>query len=87
MLDLANPAAAFRWWRIQADARTQHGDPSTPNLENPRHPQHHYADAQAYLKKHGARKVEASALVVKPEAARDLCRDAILRYVDGSRIP
>jgi hypothetical protein len=63
------------------------GNPNTPNLADPRHPQHHHADVQAYLKKYGARKVEASALVVKPEAARDVCRDAILRYVDGSRIP
>ena len=29
----------------------------------------------------GARKVEADALVVQPEAGRKLCRDAILRYV------
>jgi hypothetical protein len=29
----------------------------------------------------GARKVEANALVVRPEAGRKLCRQAILRYL------
>ena len=36
---------------------------------------------QDYLKRFGARKVEANALVVRPEAGRKLCRDAILNYV------
>jgi hypothetical protein len=63
------------------------GNPNTPNLEDPKHPQHNHADVQAYLKKYGAKKVEASALVVKPEAARALCRSAILRYIDEARIP
>jgi hypothetical protein len=34
------------------------------------------------LKQFGPRKVEANALVVRPQAGRDLCRRAILQYVD-----
>jgi hypothetical protein len=30
------------------------------------------------------RKVEANALVVRPDAGRELCRQAILRYVPAS---
>jgi hypothetical protein len=36
---------------------------------------------QAYLRKFGARKVEADALLKNPEAGRELCRQAILKYV------
>ena len=36
---------------------------------------------QNYLRQFGARKVEANALVKIPEAARALCRRAILRYL------
>jgi hypothetical protein len=38
------------------------------------------------LKRFGARKVEANALVVRPEAGRKLCRDAILRYVPADAV-
>jgi hypothetical protein len=42
----------------------------------------HYKDyVQSYIKRFGVRKVEANALVVCPEAARELCRQAILKYV------
>jgi hypothetical protein len=36
---------------------------------------------QSYLKKYGVRKLEANALVVRPDAGRELCRQAILKYV------
>ena len=36
---------------------------------------------QRYLSEFGARKVEANALVVRPEAGRHLCLNAIRRYV------
>jgi hypothetical protein len=36
---------------------------------------------QNYIKQFGVRKVEANALVVRPEAGRDLCRAAINQYV------
>jgi hypothetical protein len=54
-------------------------------LDDPRHPDHSKAYVQSYLGRFGARKVEANALVVRAEAGRDLCRQAILRYVpEGS---
>ena len=50
-------------------------------LDDPRHPDHDKDYVQSYLKKFGARKVEANALVTRPEAGRALCRSAILKYV------
>jgi hypothetical protein len=47
-------------------------------LDDPGHHDHHVQD---YLRRFGARKVEANALVVRPDAGRRLCEDAILRYV------
>jgi hypothetical protein len=40
-----------------------------------------------YLRAHGARKCEANALVVRPDAGRQLCRDAIAEFVDEDAIP
>jgi hypothetical protein len=50
-------------------------------LDDPKHPDHGKPYVQDYLRAFGARKVEANALVVRPAAARELCRDAILRYL------
>ena len=36
------------------------------------------------LKAFGARKVEANALVVRPEAGRELCRQTILKYISAN---
>jgi hypothetical protein len=36
---------------------------------------------QDYIREYGKRKVEANALVVLPEIGRQLCRDAILRFI------
>jgi len=36
---------------------------------------------QNYLRAYGARKVEANALVVRPDAGRKLCRNTILKYL------
>jgi hypothetical protein len=51
------------------------------DLASPRHPDHGKDYVQSYLKKFGARKVEANALVVRAEAGRQLCLDAIRRYI------
>lgn len=56
---------------------------SKRRLDDPRHPDHHKAYVQTYLEQFGARKVEANALVVRPEAGRELCRQAVLQYVDA----
>ena len=52
-------------------------------LDDPRHPDHRKSYVQDYLHRFGARKVEANALVVRPEAGRALCRSAILRYMSA----
>ena len=41
---------------------------------------------QDYLRLYGARKVEANALVSRPAAGRQLCREAITKYIDQSGI-
>ena len=46
----------------------------------------HKPYVQDYIKQFGARKVEANALVVRPEAGRALCRQAILKYVSQSAV-
>jgi hypothetical protein len=53
-------------------------------LDDPRHRNHHLDYVQDYLKQFGARKVEANALIVRQAAGRQLCREAILRYVSVS---
>jgi len=50
-------------------------------LDDPRHPDHKRAYVQNYITQFGVRKVEANALVVRPEAGRELCRQTILQYV------
>lgn len=50
---------------------------SGQNLADPGHPNHHMDYVQEYLGKFGARKCEANALVVRPDSARQLCREAI----------
>jgi hypothetical protein len=54
---------------------------SGQQLDDPDHSDHHKRYVQEYIQKFGVRKVEANALVVISEVARQLCRDAILQYV------
>jgi hypothetical protein len=54
---------------------------SGKDLADPRHADHRKPYVQDYLRRFGPRKVEANALVVRPEAGRELCRQAILRYL------
>jgi hypothetical protein len=56
------------------------------DLGDPGHKLHNSDHVQAYIKKFGKRKVEANALVVRPEAGRRLCRDAIERYIDQDAV-
>jgi hypothetical protein len=53
-------------------------------LDDPRHRDHRKPYVQDYLREFGARKVEANALVVRPREGRELCRQAILKYVPAS---
>jgi hypothetical protein len=50
-------------------------------LDHPNHRDHEKAYVQDYLKRFGARKVEATALVRRPAAARALCQQAIRKYL------
>jgi hypothetical protein len=59
---------------------------SGEDLANPKHPDHFKPYVQNYLKKYGARKVEANALVARHEAGRQLCREAIEKYIDQDGI-
>ena len=56
------------------------------DLADPSHLDHDKPYVRDYIAQFGARKVEANALVVKPEAGRKLCRDTILKYVPASAI-
>jgi hypothetical protein len=53
-------------------------------LNDERHPDHFKPYVQEYLQLYGARKVEANALLRNPAAGRDLCRQAILKYVPAN---
>ena len=55
-------------------------------LDDPDHHDHGKSYVQSYLEQFGARKVEANALVVRPQAGRELCRQAILRYVPEAAV-
>ena len=50
-------------------------------LDDPKHKDHKAPYVQDYLRTYGVRKVEANALVVRPQEGRDLCRAAINQYV------
>jgi hypothetical protein len=54
---------------------------SGEDLADRNHEDHNKPYVQDYLRQFGARKVEANALAVRPEAGRRLCLDAIRRYV------
>jgi len=59
---------------------------SGERLDDPKHADHDKEYVQSYIEKFGVRKVEANALVVCPEAGRELCRQAILKYVSLSAV-
>jgi hypothetical protein len=50
-------------------------------LDDDRHPDHFKPYVQEYLKQYGVRKVEANALLKEPARSRELCRQAILKYL------
>jgi hypothetical protein len=60
---------------------------SGKSLADRSHADHYKPYVQNYIKRYGVLKVEANALVVRPDAGRQLCRDAIHKYLDLDRIP
>lgn len=53
-------------------------------LDDPRHKNHNEPWVQDYIAEYGVRKCEANAIVTRIDAGRDLCRDAILKYLKKS---
>jgi hypothetical protein len=53
-------------------------------LDDPQHPDHNKDYVQDYIKKYGVRKCEANALITRPKQGRELCRQAINKYIDDS---
>jgi len=54
---------------------------SGKDLASPLHKNHYMPYVQGYLKKYGARKCEANALVVRPQQGRALCRETIENHL------
>jgi hypothetical protein len=59
---------------------------SKADLASPKHPDHFKPYVQDYIARYGIRKVEANALLRNVPAARQLCRDAVLKYVSPKGI-
>ena len=57
---------------------------SGQQLDDPDHSDHDKSYVQDYIARFGVRKCEANALVVVPEIARELCRNAILKHVPAT---
>jgi hypothetical protein len=55
-------------------------------LNDRRHPDHGKPYVQNYLREFGVRKVESDALLKVPELGRQLCRQAILKYVPANAV-
>jgi hypothetical protein len=56
------------------------------HLDDPRHADHNKPYVQDYIRRFGVRKCEANALVVQPQAGRNMCRDWILRHVPADAV-
>jgi hypothetical protein len=77
---------------LNADFIDRHGLTWIDNLEtssglqldDPNHNDYDKSYVQDYIRRFGARKCEANALVVAPEIGRQLCRNAILQHVPAN---
>lgn len=56
------------------------------DLNDPGHPDHNKPHVQQYLAEHGPRKVEANALITRPEAAQQLITDVLDQYIDADGV-
>jgi hypothetical protein len=54
-------------------------------LDSPGHKDHNKYYVQSYIAQYGVRKVEANALVTRPEAGRQLMRDTLAEYIDADK--
>lgn len=56
-------------------------------LDDPGHRMHNAPYVQEYIERYGVRKVEANALVVRPEQGRQLAHDAIVKWIGDEDAP
>ena len=54
---------------------------SGASLDDPKHRDHEKPYVKNYIREYGVRKVEANVLVARPDAGRELCRQAIHQYL------
>ena len=59
---------------------------SGKDLASPRHPDHTKPYVADYLAVHGARKVEANALIAAPELGRQIMADAVAEWIDDDAV-
>jgi hypothetical protein len=59
---------------------------SGKSLDDPGHRDHGKRYVQDYIARFGVRKVEANALVARPQEGRELCRQAILEHVSEDQL-
>lgn len=59
---------------------------SGKDFADPSHRDHTKPHVQNYLAVHGARKVEANALITRPEAARDLIEEVLDQWIDDDGV-
>ncbi len=59
---------------------------SGKDLADPRHPNYNLPYNSSYRKKVGKRKCEANSVVIVPEMGRDLCREAIVKYLGNDAL-
>ena len=59
---------------------------SGKDLADPKHRDHGKPHVQDYLAEFGARKVEANALITRPEAAKQLITDVLDEYIDAEGV-
>lgn len=56
------------------------------DLSSPKHADHYKPYVQEYLKRYGARKVEANALVTRPDLAKKLIQSTLNKYIDEEQM-
>jgi hypothetical protein len=56
------------------------------DLQDPDHPDHKKPYVQQYLAEHGPRKVEANALITRPQAALELITNVLDQYIDADGV-
>ena len=59
---------------------------SGKDLSDPNHKDHRKPHVQQYLSEHGARKVEANALITRPSAAQELITEVLDQYIDADGV-